>query len=167
MVTDSILETDVEEVICRLQHKFGVTSNRALSEQLGLSQSGIAMAKRKRSLPYAAIVSACIKRQISLDDVFGIEASKTAVNSSTKKDQESTRGDVASEGNSLNVEDAKAANTLVEKILDDLMFTKNLPADKELFIRAKLRPVLFDKVFEYQFNEVMVKTVAEGALVML
>jgi hypothetical protein len=166
MLTDSILQTDIEDVICRLRDKFEVSSNRALSEQLGLSQSGIAMAKKKSSLPYAAIVNACIQRQISLDDVFGIESERNSVDSAKKKIDESKR-DSEDKDSHYSVADAVAANSLVEKILDDLMFTKNLPANKELFIRAKLRPVLFNKVFEYQFNEVMVKTVAEGALVML
>ena len=166
MVTDSILETDIEDVICRLRQKFGVTSNRALSEQLGLSQSGIAMAKKKGSLPYAAIVNTCMKRQISLDDVFGIYNSQGKA-STNDCDANNTSNKVEEQGQFYSVDDAVAANAIVEKILDDLMFTKNLPADKELLIRAKLRPVLFDKVFEYQFNEIMVKTVAEGALVML
>ena len=66
----------------------------------------------------------------------------------------------------LGIDDLLAANALVDKILEELLFTKNLPAERELAICKKLRPMLIQKAFEHNLNEVFVKTIAEGALYM-
>ncbi|OCQ21942.1 hypothetical protein A7985_09030 [Pseudoalteromonas luteoviolacea] len=161
MIDDSI-DLEIEEVVDRLQKRFAVKSDRALSMKLGLSHSVIAMAKKKRSLPYAAIVSMCKKEKISLDEVFGIEVDQASGSSSTEE-KEPTKSEEVSRNSA---EDALAAIALVEQIIDDLLYPKNLDAERELLIRKKLRPMLIEKTFEHNFNEVMVKTIAEGALYM-
>ncbi|MBQ4814269.1 helix-turn-helix domain-containing protein [Pseudoalteromonas luteoviolacea] len=146
---------EVEAVYERLYQLLGVTNDSALSEALGLSPAAVRNARNRQSLPWEGIVKTCADRSIDLNYVFGVEVERE-INRSTESKVSQT----------FSVSDAVTANALVEKILDDLMFVKNLPADKELFIRSKLRPMLFDKTFEYQFNEVMVRTAAEGALYM-
>ncbi|AZZ98268.1 helix-turn-helix domain-containing protein [Pseudoalteromonas sp. R3] len=163
MFTDSMAVSEIGDVISKLQKKFGVSSDRALSEELGLSHSGIAMARKKETLPYAAIVLACIKKGVSLDEIFEIE-SKSKSNDATFNDKKPT---VESSGSVRNsTEDALAALALVEEIMDDLLEPKHLDAERELIIRNKLRPMLIEKAFEHNFNEIMVKTIAEGALYM-
>ncbi|KID56864.1 hypothetical protein JF50_13280 [Pseudoalteromonas luteoviolacea] len=147
---------DIEAVYERLYKLLNVTSDSALSEILGLSPSAVRNARNRQSLPWEGIVKTCADRKIDLNHVFGVNVERD--NNQGVESQDKTQA--------FDVSDAVAANALVEKILDDLMFVKNLPADRELFIRGKLRPMLFEKTFEYQFNEVMVKTAAEGALYM-
>lgn len=152
MFTDSIASADIDGVLDRLSKKLGVTSDRALSLALNLSHSGVAMAKKKATLPYGAIVEKCMKDGISLDYIFRNIANQ------------SVRNEVANAGNVKS--DAVAAFALTQRILDDLLYKKNLPPERELLVRKKLQPILIDKVFEHNFNEVMVRTVAEGALIM-
>ncbi|KZN39826.1 hypothetical protein [Pseudoalteromonas luteoviolacea] len=162
MVIDSISESEIDLVIERLRKELGVKSNRALSEKLGLSHSGVAMARKKGTLPYGPIVNGCIHYKISLDEVFGIELDQASGSSSTEE-KEPTKSEEVSRNSA---EDALAAIALVEQIIDDLLYPKNLDAERELLIRKKLRPMLIEKTFEHNFNEVMVKTIAEGALYM-
>ena len=66
----------------------------------------------------------------------------------------------------LGVDNLLAAHALVEKVLEELLYTKKLPAERELLICKKLRLILIQKAFEHNMNEVFVKTVAERALYM-
>ncbi|MBQ4840201.1 helix-turn-helix domain-containing protein, partial [Pseudoalteromonas luteoviolacea] len=85
MVIDSISESEIDLVIERLREQLSVKSNRALSEKLGLSHSGVAMARKKGTLPYGPIVNACVNYKISLDEVFGIDVDQTSDSSSTEE----------------------------------------------------------------------------------
>lgn len=156
MITDTIDDVDFT-VLERLEEKLAVNSDRALSIKLGLSHAGIAMARRKNTLPYGPIVSTCAKHNISLDYIFGI--SPIEIDEVNKTSSEHAQP-------ILGVDDLLAANALVEKVLEELLYTKNLPAERELLICKKLRPMLIQKAFEHNMNEVFVKTVAEGALYM-
>ncbi|KZN30074.1 hypothetical protein N480_03775 [Pseudoalteromonas luteoviolacea S2607] len=162
MLGDSITESDIDKVIDILRDKLGASSDRALAMELGLSHSGISMSKKKGTLPYTSIVATCKKKKISLDEVFGIEVDQAPGSSSTEE-KEPTKSEEVSRNSA---EDALAAIALVEQIIDDLLYPKNLDAERELLIRKKLRPMLIEKTFEHNFNEVMVKTIAEGALYM-
>ncbi|USE71509.1 hypothetical protein CTT31_20705 [Pseudoalteromonas maricaloris] len=158
MLDANIADTEIDKVIELLHEKFDVSSDRALSLKLGLSHSGIAMAKKKGTLPYAAIVNACIKNEISLDEVFGIAVNQLQNRSpKDKKDSSLPKN---------SVEDALVALALVEKITDDLLYSKNLDAERELLVRKKLQPMLIQKAYEHNFNEIMIRTIAEGALYM-
>ena len=156
MFTDSIDIANseyVDEVIKRLYEAFNVSSDRSLSMKLGLSHSRIAMSRKSGALPVSSIVQTCINEKVSLDHIFGVKkylnnAEPVAHNNST-------------------YEEAAAACKLVEKVIDELFENKNIDSDKELLIRKKLQPLLLQKVFELNFNEIMVKTVAEGALFMV
>jgi len=144
-------------VFDRLTEILDVRSDRALSLELGLSHSGVSTARKKNTLPYNAIVNTCVKRGISLDKVFNVNV-KQQTDFNKNASEESTKV--------LGVDDLLAANALVDKILEELLFTKNLPAERELAICKKLRPMLIQKAFEHNLNEVFVKTIAEGALYM-
>lgn len=154
MFTDNIALSDVDGVIDRLCKTFNVNSDRALSLYLELSHSSIAMARKKRSLPYAAIVAKCLNENISLDYIF---ANRPKIIGETEPAQKV----VTSSAN-----EALAACALVQKVLDELLIKKNLPPERELKIRRKLQPILLAKVFELNFNELLIRTVAEGALIM-
>ena len=156
MFGDNVMEVDFT-VFDRLENKLGTKSDRSLSIELGLSHAGVSMARRKNTLPYNAIVGTCIKHRISLDYIFGISPIETGeVNKTSSEHAQPVLG----------VDDLLAANALVEKVLEELLYTKNLPAERELLICKKLRPMLIQKAFEHNMNEVYVKTVAEGALYM-
>ncbi|KPH64148.1 helix-turn-helix domain-containing protein [Pseudoalteromonas porphyrae] len=156
MFDTTIVDIDFS-VFERLSEILEVKSDRALSLELGLSHSGVSTARKKNTLPYSAIVSTCIKRGISLDKVFALNVVNSAViDHVSSKDSQPT----------LVVDDLLAANALVDKVLEELLFTKNLPAERELKICKKLRPMLIRKAFEHNMNEVFVKTIAEGALYM-
>jgi len=156
MFDTNIVDIDFS-VFDRLSEILEVKSDRSLSLELGLSHSGVSTARKKNTLPYSAIVNTCVKRGISLDKVFNLDVIKsTESNKLSSKDNQPILG----------VDDLLAANALVEKVLEELLYTKNLPAERELLICKKLRPMLIQKAFEHNMNEVFVKTVAEGALYM-
>ena len=156
MFTDSIDVADseyVETVIERLCKAFNVSSDRSLSMKLGLSHSRIAMSRKNGSLPFSSIVQTCIRENLSLDHIFGISHSLSESE--------------ANISNGSTYEEATAAYKLVENIINELIEDKNIDSDKELLIRKKLQPLLLQKVFQHNFNEIMVKTVAEGAFFMI
>ncbi|MBS3796688.1 hypothetical protein [Pseudoalteromonas sp. BDTF-M6] len=157
MFTDKISAVELDGVIDRLAEAFDAPSDRALSLKLGLSHSGIAMARRKNSLPYSAIVNSCAKYGLSTDEIFGIKVAKSKPSPIQPQQKEP-------EKRVPNVDDLIAADALVEKVLDDVLFHKNLPADRELIVRKKLRPKLIQTAFKYDLNELFVRTTAEGAL---
>jgi len=154
-VADSLALVEVEEFIENLQRAFDVPSDRGLSIVMGLSPSAVTNARNRVSLPWEGVVRACKKAGISLDEIFEIEVTKHIDKVDRKKP------DVPPP---LGVDDLIAANALVDKVLDDELFNKNLPADRELFVYKKLRPLLIKAVFEHNFNEVIVKVIAQGAL---
>lgn len=155
MFDGNVIDVDFS-VFDRLEKELGTKSDRSLSIELGLSHAGVSMARRKNTLPYGPIVLTCLKHGISLDYIFN--------NKSNRPDEVNEH---SSDTNPvLGIDDLLAANALVDKILEELLFTKNLPAERELAICKKLRPMLIQKAFEHNLNEVFVKTIAEGALYM-
>lgn len=154
---DTLDVVDVEAVYKTLFKKFNVETDRGLSFAFGLSESAVRGARNRQALPWEGVIVNCVKEQISLDSIFGIKDPSL----SDKVHRESPAVPPA-----LGVEDLMAANALVEKVLDDELFDKNLPAERELLVRKKLQPVLVKAVFEHDFNEIFVKTIAQGALVM-
>ena len=155
MFDGNVIDVDFS-VFDRLEKELGTKSDRSLSIELGLSHAGVSMARRKNTLPYGPIVLTCLKHGISLDYIFN--------NKSNRPDEVNEH---SSDTNPvLGIDDLLAANALIDKILEELLFTKNLPAERELAICKKLRPMLIQKAFEHNLNEVFVKTIAEGALYM-
>lgn len=163
MVTVNIIEVDLDAVLNRLQKVLKVTSDRALSDKLGLSTSGIAMSRKKNVLPYAAIVNTCMQHNVSTDEIFGITGSVSAQTSFTNESEPAT---TPAEPKALNADDLLAANAMVEKVLEQVLSKKQLPPERELLICKKLRPALIKAVFEHNFNEIFIRTIAEGALIM-
>lgn len=154
---DTLNVVDVEAIYKTLFKKFNVDSDRGLSFAFGLSESAVRGARNRQSLPWEGVIVNCVKEQISLDSIFGIE--DPTLHDKVHREKQ----DVPQP---FGVEDLLAANALVDKILDDELFNKNLPPDRELLVRKKLQPVLIKAVFEHNFNEIFVKTIAQGALVM-
>jgi hypothetical protein len=154
-VIDSLVSVEVDWVIKNLYQAFNVDSDRGLSLILGLSVSAVRNAKLRNSIPWEGVCLACRNKGISVDAILGIEVT----NHFDKVHRE--KPDVPPP---LGVDDLIAANALVDKVLDDELFNKNLPADRELFVYKKLRPLLIKAVFEHNFNEVIVKVIAQGAL---
>lgn len=158
MVLDTVRFVDVQKVYGQLFKLFNVDSDAALSKALGLSASAVRNAKNRNSLPWEGVINGCIASGIDLNEVF--------TGSSMKVDNNNDETSKLDATDSLAVTDVLAANKLVVEILDEILANKGLTAERELLIRNKLTPLLLEKVFEYNFNEVMVKTVAEGALYM-
>ncbi|MBQ4864397.1 hypothetical protein J8L98_22145 [Pseudoalteromonas sp. MMG013] len=158
MVLDTVRFVDVEKVYEQLFKLFNVDSDAALSKALGLSASAVRNAKNRNSLPWEGVINGCISSGIDLNEVF--------TGSAIKVDNNDEEVSASNDTGSLAVTDVLAANKLVVEILDEILANKRLTAERELLIRNKLTPLLLEKVFEYNFNEVMVKTVAEGALYM-
>jgi len=158
MVLDTVRFVDVQKVYGQLFKLFNVDSDAALSKALGLSASAVRNAKNRNSLPWEGVINGCIASGIDLNEVF--------TGSSMKVDNNNEETSKLDGTDSLAVTDVLAANKLVVEILDETLANKGLTAERELLIRNKLTPLLLEKVFEYNFNEVMVKTVAEGALYM-
>ena len=158
MVLDTVRFVDVQKVYDQLFKLFNVDSDAALSKALGLSASAVRNAKNRNSLPFESVINGCIASGIDLNEVF--------TGSSINVDNNNEETSKPDDSSSLAVTDVLAANKLVVEVLDEILTNKRLTAERELLIRNKLTPLLLEKVFEYNFNEVMVKTVAEGALYM-
>lgn len=60
-----------EAVLTRLKQRLNIDTDRGLSVNIGLVPHGIANHKRAGSLPIKNIISKCIEKEISLDDIFG------------------------------------------------------------------------------------------------
>ena len=157
MIDDRLKDVDEELAYTNLCDAFTVKNGRALALAMGLSPSAVTNARQRQSLPWEGIIRACKKSGISIDEIFEIEVT-THINKVHRE-----KPDVPPP---LAVDDLIAANALVDKVLDDEFFNKNLSAERELLISKKLRPVLIKAVFQYNFNEIFVKTIAQGALVM-
>ncbi|WP_170940794.1 helix-turn-helix domain-containing protein, partial [Pseudoalteromonas sp. NBT06-2] len=99
-------------VLERLKQEFNVKSDRALSDKLGLSTSGISMSRSKKALPYAAIVKTCAKYSVSTDNIFGIK-----LDNSENKRPQSLPNTVISQPKGLTAKDLLAVNTMVDKVL--------------------------------------------------
>ncbi|OHU85509.1 MULTISPECIES: hypothetical protein [Pseudoalteromonas] len=158
MVLDTVQSVDVQKVYVRLYMLFNVDSDAGLSRALGLSASAVRNARNRNSLPWEGVINGCISHGIDLNEVFTGSALKV----NNDKEKPSDNNDTER----LAVTDVLAAHKLVVEVLDDILTNKHLNAERELLVRNKLTPLLLEKVFEYNFNEVMVKTVAEGALYM-
>ncbi|PAJ71658.1 hypothetical protein CJF42_25540 [Pseudoalteromonas sp. NBT06-2] len=161
MVIATLENIDVDLVYNELCKQFNVKSYRALSLAMGLSVSAVGNARGRDSLPWEGVIIACKKRGISLDKLFEIEIVNTETDSNKTQP---TKAPIQQKG--LTAEDLLAVNTMVDKVLKEVVSTKCLPPERELFICNKLRPVLIKSAFEHDFNEIFVRSIAEGAVLM-
>jgi len=153
MITDKIIPVEFENVVERLKVKFGVNSNTALSEALGMSAAGIAVARKSNSLPIIPIVNTCLKKGISIDEIF------------TGKGSDSTNSQSpAQASDSFTKDDMVRASEVVDRVLDKVLIEKSVPDDRQFAVFKTLRPVLIDAVFEHDFNERYVYIIAKSAL---
>ena len=156
---DTLENVDVERVYEFLFKKFSTNSDRGLSLAMGLSESAVRGSRHRNSIPWEGVIVACKRHGISLDEIFEIDV--------TTHIDKATRSEEPDKPAPLCADDLLAANAMVEKVLDDALYERNLPANIELQVCKKLRPVLIKAVFEHNFNEIFVKSIAKGALVMV
>jgi len=159
MVIATLENIDVSVIYNELYKQFNVKSDRALSMAMGLSVSAVGNARGRDSLPWEGVISACKRNGISLDDLFEIEVVKTQENYNKTQP---ISAPIQPKG--LTAKDLLAVNVMVDKVLEEVLLSKNLPLDQELRIYKKLRPLLIETAFEYDFNEIFVKVTAEGAV---
>lgn len=150
MVSDKIQNSNkpLSEILVSLKKALKVTSDRGLSETLGLSESAIAMSRRNGKLPYASIVVKCVEHSLSVDSIFGIDTENTV---QTK---------VVSMGCDKLIE----VSEIVGQVLNEVLEARQLPPERELLVYKKLHPILIKAAFENDFNYLYVKGMAEGAL---
>ena len=157
MTTDTLKKVDIERAAKKLKDEFGVTSERALSLAMGLSQSAFLNAMNRGTLPYEGIVRACVERGISLDSIFGLQQKhvySNQLNEPTPK--------------FLHSEEFKNEfihiDTLVESIMDEVVTKTDLPVERLLAVRKALRPILVDAAIEYDCDHAIVNAIARSSL---
>ena len=153
MIIDKIKTVDIDAVIDRAKIKFNSKSDRALSLTIGMSASGIAVARSSGSLPIIPLVNACIREGYSLDEVFSGQPSNPAVCESPTK-----------EINMLTPSNVLRAGEIVENVLEKVFTEKNVPNERRFTVYKTLRPMLTNAVFEHDFNERLVYIIAKSAL---
>jgi hypothetical protein len=157
MISDSIIDVDLNAVIKRLEKELETKSDRALSAKLGLSTSGIAMSRKKNMLPYTAIVTTCIKHGISTDRIFGITGTAdTQSNATEEREVKQQPG--------LTTADLLAASNMVEEVLAQVLATKNFELAREVFVCKQLRPVLLKAALKNYLNRTVIQGIAEGVV---
>ena len=153
MLSDIVRKVDFDEVIDRLKNELSVSSNRGLSELLGMSSAGISAGKRNDTLPYMPIVETCINNGIDLQYIFTGEYSKPT-NSQSPAQAEDL----------FTKEDMIQASEIVDRVLDKVLIEKSVPEDRKFKVYKTLRPVLIDAAFEHGLNERYVYIIAKSAL---
>ncbi|ENN99795.1 MULTISPECIES: hypothetical protein [Pseudoalteromonas] len=157
MTTDTLKKVDIEIAAKKLKNEFGVTSERALSLAMGLSQSAFLNAMNRGTLPYEGIVKSCVERGISLDSIFGLKPKAIGTNQLN----EPTPKFIHSEEFKNEV---IHIDTLVESILDEVVIKNDLPVERLLAVRKSLRPILVDAAIEYDCDHAIVNAIARSSL---
>ncbi|MEC8325891.1 MAG: hypothetical protein VX100_07325 [Pseudomonadota bacterium] len=152
------VELDVDKTYSKLFKIFNSKSNRALSIAMGLPPTTVQSAVNRHSFPWEGMIKACIKRGVSLDELFEIPIKDS------KRTAQNEKATVVVEQKGFNTDDMLKANDIVDRVLDQVLRPRALPAERELLVIKKLRPILLRAVFDHCFNEVLVKSIAEGAL---
>ncbi|AXQ97996.1 hypothetical protein D0N37_09680 [Pseudoalteromonas piscicida] len=162
MIADNLKneEIDIDKVVERLSEKLGVTSDRALSTEMGLSLGAVNQARKRGSLPYEAIIKLCQREDISLDWLFGTSSSK----------QREVKNQVAEPEHTYSTDDKElmkveliSINQFVEEVLDQVL-DRQLPTARLLEVRKALAPILIDAVIEYGRDKAIVAAVARSTL---
>ncbi|MBQ4879652.1 hypothetical protein J8M21_20755 [Pseudoalteromonas luteoviolacea] len=155
MVTDKLEKErlDVDAVVTRLYKHTGLSNERALSLEMGLSPGALYQAKKRGSLPWEGLIKYCKDNSISLDWLFDLE---------TKQ--------VAPLNNGIgNTSDEKLKSKLIEtnnfvnSVMDEAI-DKNLLPERMLEVRKALTPILFDAVVEYGQDKAIIAAVARSTL---
>ncbi|MET1254202.1 helix-turn-helix domain-containing protein [Aliikangiella maris] len=140
---------EFDEVIQRLKEELGEESDAALSRALGMSNSGIAVARKSKSLPIIPIVNTCCELGISLDEIF---LGKTKSKSS------------AQAANTFTLDDIIRASKLVVRTLERVSTNNSLPTERQLDAYKKLHTVFIKAVIENDFDESIVTAIAEASI---
>ncbi|SFD54693.1 helix-turn-helix domain-containing protein [Pseudoalteromonas denitrificans] len=169
MIVDSVKKVDVTNVIKKLHVIFNVTSDRALSTALGLSLGTVGASLKRNTLPWEGIITACLDKGISLDELFSIEVQSQYERKSTLViNQTKANLDVDQPATTTNVSTNKASyleiDKMIESIMDEVLAPKNLSAERILLVRKSLRPVLVDAALEYSGDRTIVTAVARSTI---
>jgi hypothetical protein len=151
---------DIDKVIERLFDKLGITSERALSTEMGLSLGAVNQARKKGTLPYEPLVKLCVRKNISLDWLFDIGPSNEyKIKAHAAEPDKLYKSD---ERESLKVE-LISINQFVEEVMDQVL-DRQLPVARLLDVRKALAPILIDAVIEYGRDKAIVAAVARSTL---
>ncbi|WP_444996037.1 helix-turn-helix domain-containing protein [Aliikangiella sp. IMCC44359] len=149
---NKVIKIEFEVVIQRLKEKLSEKSDRALARALGMSDSGIAVARTTKSLPIIPIVNACVAQGISLDEIFL---------------GQTTNPDSAQTFHTLTQTDLIQASEMVDRVLDRVLTNNSLPTLQQFDAYKRLRPVLIKAVFDNDFDESIVTAIAEATLALV
>jgi hypothetical protein len=167
MIVDSVKKVDVTNVIKKLHVIFNVTSDRALSTALGLSLGTVGASLKRNTLPWEGIITACLDKGISLDELFSIEVQSQYERKSTLVINQ-TKANLEQPATTTNVSTNKASyleiDKMIESIMDEVLAPKNLSAERILLVRKSLRPVLVDAALEYSGDRTIVTAVARSTI---
>lgn len=158
MTIDTFKKIDIELTTQRLKKEFDVSSNRALSLAMGLSQSTFINAMKRSSLPYEGIIKACIAKSISLDDIFGIKQTFTI--------SHQNESNLANSYKTIKKE-VTHLNNLVESVIDETIAFNELTGERSLSVRKSLRPILVEAALEYECDHTIVQAIAKSTLSLL
>ncbi|MEC4091872.1 helix-turn-helix domain-containing protein [Pseudoalteromonas rubra] len=152
---------DVDKVVDKLYRKLNVSSDRALSKEMGLSLSAVNQARKRGSLPYEGVIALCQKKHISLDWLFDIECSTK--NENVENRVSGTPKNMVPSEKEYVREDLITISKFVEDVMDQVL-DKSLPVSRMLEVRKALAPVLIDAAMEYEMDESIVAAVARSTL---